>query len=78
MQRIVVTDDPDAAAAEIATSMGCTPREVVESPNYLIGSHLRIIDRLEQQRATMGISYITVVSRDAESFAPVVTALAGR
>ena len=42
----------------------------------LVGSVEQVVDKLERLRADLGISHYVV--RDAEQFAPVVAALAGR
>jgi len=42
----------------------------------LLGSLEQIVDKLERLRQDVGISHVVV--RDAEGFAPVVAALAGR
>ena len=78
VQRVVVTDDIDETAAQIAVTVQATPEQVLNSPNFLIGDVARIVDRLQEQRDATGISYLTVVSANADAFAPVVSALAGR
>jgi probable F420-dependent oxidoreductase len=78
VQQVIVTDDVEHAAAAAAARVHATPEEVLASPNYLIGDTARIVDRLEELRQATGVSYVTVVSRDAEAFAPVVATLAGR
>lgn len=47
-----------------------------ETPFILAGSVEQVIDKVERLRAELGISHYVV--RDAEGFAPVVAALAGR
>jgi probable F420-dependent oxidoreductase len=49
---------------------------VVETPFLLIGSVEAVVDKLERLRQDVGISHFVI--RDAEGFAPVVAALAGR
>lgn len=46
------------------------------SPFLLAGSPAQIIDKLERQRDQLGISHYVI--RDAEGFAPIVEALAGK
>ena len=66
----------DDLAAEAAERLDLD-REVIEhTPFVLIGSVEAIVDKLERQRADLGIS--PVVVRDPDGFAPVVAALAGR
>jgi alkanesulfonate monooxygenase SsuD/methylene tetrahydromethanopterin reductase-like flavin-dependent oxidoreductase (luciferase family) len=66
-------DDQIAATAErfeIATD------QVADTPFVLLGSVEQVVDKLERLRADVGISHYVI--RDAEAFAPVVAALAGR
>jgi probable F420-dependent oxidoreductase len=49
---------------------------IEQTPFLLIGSLEQIVDKLERLRDDVGISHVVV--RDAEGFAPVVAALAGR
>ena len=66
-------DDRIAATAErfeIATD------QVTDTPFVLLGSVEQVVDKLERLRADIGISHYVI--RDAEAFAPVVAALAGR
>ena len=50
--------------------------QVEHTPFLLIGSVEQVVDKLERLRDDVGISHYVI--RDAESFAPVVDALAGR
>lgn len=75
---VVVTDDPRAAAEEIALPQGLTPEHVLASPYYFVGSIDGIVERLVSLRERYGVSYYTVFPRDVEAFAPVVAQLAGR
>ena len=52
------------------------PIKSTHTPFLLIGSVEQIVDKLERLRDDVGISHYVI--RDAESFAPVVAALAGR
>jgi len=49
---------------------------IEQTPFLLLGSLEQIVDKLERLRQDVGISHVVV--RDAEGFAPVVAALAGR
>ena len=71
-----VGDGADAAAATMAGRFGGSADLVAETPFALVGSVDQIVDKLERLRADVGISHYVV--RDAEGFAPVVAALAGR
>ena len=65
-------DELDAMAERFQVS-----RELIdETPFVLIGSVEQIVDKLECLRSDVGISHFEV--REAEGFAPVVAALAGR
>jgi hypothetical protein len=72
-----VTDDPRAAAEELARASGVTPEHVLASPYYLVGSIDGIVERLVTLREQYGVSYYSVFPRDVEAFAPVVARLAG-
>jgi probable F420-dependent oxidoreductase len=76
--RAIVTDRPEVAALEVGRSYGLTPRQVLASPDFLIGSADAIVARLQERRERFGISYLEVDARDAASFAPVVARLAGQ
>jgi probable F420-dependent oxidoreductase len=76
--RAIVSDRPDAAAADIARNYGLTPEQVLASPDFLIGNVEEIVARLQERRERFGISYFEVDARDAEGFAPVVARLAGQ
>ena len=53
-----------------------TAELVAETPFMFYGSLEQVVDKLERLREDVGISHYVV--RDAEQFAPVVAALAGR
>ncbi|MEP7115339.1 MAG: TIGR03621 family F420-dependent LLM class oxidoreductase [Ilumatobacteraceae bacterium] len=52
------------------------PAVIADTPFLLMGSVEAVVDKLERLRRDIGISHVVV--RDAEAFAPVVDALAGR
>jgi probable F420-dependent oxidoreductase len=68
----------DAIAQQMAGRFRVTPQEVLNSMNVLVGTSSQIIDRLQEQRATLGVSCIEVLEGDMESFAPIVAELNGR
>ena len=74
---VAVRDDPTDAVAAMATRFAVTPKQLREHPHALLGSVSEICDQLEARREGMGISYVTVASRNMEEFAPVVARLAG-
>jgi hypothetical protein len=73
-----VTDHPQQTAERIAPRYGLTRKEVLESPQFLVGSVEGIVEELERRRETYGVSYV-IFGRDThEAMAPVVARLAGR
>lgn len=76
VQVIHIGDGAEAALADTAAALGVDESLVAETPFVLIGSVEQVVDELERRRQALGISHLVV--RDAEGFAPVVTALSGR
>ncbi len=81
---VAVTDDRPAAAEAVvrhhaygADAEGLTVNQVLESPDYLLGTVDQITEQLKTQRSRYGISRVTVYQEDLETFAPVVERLAG-
>jgi probable F420-dependent oxidoreductase len=74
---VAVRDDPTDAVAAMASRFGVTPQQLQEHPHALLGSVNEICDKLLDRRDRLGISYVTVASRNMEEFAPVVARLAG-
>lgn len=76
---IRVTDDPAAAAVEIASTRArpTTPEQIFASPYYLIGTESQIEDRLQELRQRFGVSYVSFFPKDVDSVAPIVARLAG-
>jgi probable F420-dependent oxidoreductase len=72
-----VTDDRDAAVEQIAGFVQVDPSMVLESPFVLIGTPTQIVEDLLRRRERWGFSYVIVGADDVESFAPVVSELAG-
>ena len=62
--------------AAIAERFEIAADQVEHTPFLLIGSVEQVVDKLERLRNDVGISHYVI--RDAEGFAPVVAALAGR
>ncbi len=76
---VEITDDARAVLEKAAPGLrDADPRKLAEHPNVLVGSIGELVDRLEQRRERLGLSYISVNGKDAEAFAPVVAQLAGR
>jgi probable F420-dependent oxidoreductase len=79
VQRVIITDDRDAAAAEVAAHLpGLTPADVIGTPFILVGSVDEIVDELVERRERLGFSYYTVFEHGRDAFAPGVARLAGR
>jgi probable F420-dependent oxidoreductase len=70
----VAADAP--TAGDLADRFGLPESVVIDTPFALFGSLEQVVDKIERQRDTLGISHYVV--RDADGFAPVVDALAGR
>lgn len=76
VQLVSITDGGDARLAELAEQSELPADLLSETPFALIGSVAQVVDKLERLRDELGISHVVV--RDADAFAPVVDALAGR
>jgi probable F420-dependent oxidoreductase len=76
VQLVSITDGGDARLTELADEWELPADLLRETPFALIGSIAQVIDKLERLREELGISHVVV--RDADAFAPVVDALAGR
>lgn len=64
------------SVSELASRFELDEAVVPDSPFILAGTVEQLVDKLERVRERTGISHYVI--RDAEGFAPVVTALAGR
>lgn len=73
--KVVVTDHPASAAAQLAGTHGATAEQILASPYYLLGSVAKITEDLVALREQFGFSYFS--TSDAEALAPVVARLAG-
>jgi probable F420-dependent oxidoreductase len=74
---IEITDDRAGVAARIAAQHGTTPREVLASPQVLIGTVDQMVEDLRERRELFGFSYIVVTEPNLDRLAPVVARLAG-
>ena len=75
---VVVTDDRRGATAERAAAWGCTPEQLLDTINVLIGSVECIVEQVQMWRERFGISYIAVPGgENIDALAPVVERLAG-
>jgi probable F420-dependent oxidoreductase len=76
VQRVVTTDDREAAANELRPhAPHLTSERLLELPTLLIGTVKEIADQVRAHRERFGITYITVLEPDLESFAPVIEML---
>jgi probable F420-dependent oxidoreductase len=73
VQAVVVTDDRQGAAQELAQRLGLRESDVLSTPFLCVGTHEEIAQHLQACRARWAISYFTV--RDIDAFAPVITLL---
>lgn len=61
IQAVVVTDEPQQAAAELAATIGgVSPVDLLDSPFVLIGTHEQMAESLVQRQQRFGVSYWTV------------------
>jgi probable F420-dependent oxidoreductase len=61
IQFVVVTDDRDAAATELAAVFGgISPESLLDSPFVLIGTHEQMAESLVERQQRFGVSYWTV------------------
>ena len=76
LQRVIVTDDRRAAAAELTQRWtALTVDDVLESPFVLLGSVDEMVAQLQAQRQRWGISYYVVQEPYAAALAPTVARL---
>jgi probable F420-dependent oxidoreductase len=79
VQRVIVTDDRQAVAEQIAQRVaGTSAADILDSPFFLLGTEDQVAAQLLALRESLGISYITVFEHSMEPLAPVVARFAGR
>jgi probable F420-dependent oxidoreductase len=76
--RTEVTDHRAGAVDQLAAQLRLTPSQIDASTSFLLGSVEAIVDRLQERRERLGISYIMIFDRVMDAFAPVVARLAGK
>jgi probable F420-dependent oxidoreductase len=74
---VEVTTDRTAGLDRAAAVVGMSPAGADASPHVLVGTHEEMVERLRQRRAELGFSYVCLSADHADTFAPVVAALAG-
>ena len=61
IQAVVITDDRQQAAGDLAATIGgVSPAELLESPFVLLGTHELMAEQLAQRQQRFGVSYWTV------------------
>jgi probable F420-dependent oxidoreductase len=73
-----VTDRQREAAEAMGRPLGMSAEEMLAFPHALIGSVDYICEELERRREMYGFSYVSVLDRCIDGFAPVVARLTGR
>lgn len=75
--RAIVTDHPEAVRERVAGEFGLSPREVAESPHFVIGASTEIADELRRRREKWGVTYYSVAhDEDQLAFGRVIDQLA--
>jgi probable F420-dependent oxidoreductase len=79
LARVVVTDRPREAVADMATHLGLTEEQVRGSASILIGSVESLVELLQERRERLGISYGVAFQQAAleGGFSRVVARLSG-
>ena len=75
---VVPTEDRHAVVRERAQMFGIAERDLLDSPQWLIGSPAEMVDDLLRRRDELGISYVIFFDDMAERMAPIVEELAGK
>ena len=74
---VMVTDDAEGLARQMAPAFGIDPADALHVPLALAGTLDEMAEELEWRRAEYGISYWSIESDAWETLAPVVSKLAG-
>jgi probable F420-dependent oxidoreductase len=72
-----VTEDREDCAHRLASSLGVTALDILDSPQFLVGTVEEIVDDLIARRERLGLSYIVLRPEAAKPMAPVVQRLTG-
>jgi probable F420-dependent oxidoreductase len=75
VQAVVVTEDRESVAEDIATRYAMASSDVLATPFLCLGTHQEISDHLLECRQRWGIEYYTV--RAIDEFEPVIASLRG-
>ncbi|MEU5940341.1 TIGR03621 family F420-dependent LLM class oxidoreductase [Micromonospora sp. NPDC047548] len=76
VQRVVVTDDAEAAAAQHARDVGLTVAELLATPFVLIGTSDEIVAAVAEHQRRWGVTRFVVRKDALEPLAPVLARLA--
>jgi probable F420-dependent oxidoreductase len=72
---VIPTNESEQVARRIAQNAQVSPEEVRSALSFAIGTHEQIAETLWKRRERYGISYIIVLDKDRETFAPIITLL---
>ena len=76
---VEITEEVDATLRRVAPTLRNADPEILRThPNVLVGPVESIVDQLEENRASLGVNYVTVPQGVIDDFAPVVSLLAGK
>ena len=73
----VVTDSREELVESMASGVGLSAAEALESPLALVGTTDQIIETIRERRERFGFSYTVIGQAEVDDFAPVVAELAG-
>ncbi len=73
---VVVTDQRQRAAEQLASMWGTTAEQVLDSVHFLVGTVDHMVEQVQMWREHFGISYILVLPEYMDALAPVVARLA--
>ncbi|MGE3910261.1 MAG: LLM class F420-dependent oxidoreductase [Chloroflexota bacterium] len=78
VQRVIVTDDAQGVAADLAAQFASvSAQDILETPYLLIGTVDEMVAALQARRERWGISYFVTHEPYLDALAPVVAHLAG-
>lgn len=75
--RTEVTDDVVEARVRHAAELRLSPRQLIDSPHFLIGTAGQLADDVRRHREQLGVSYYVISANGAASLAPVVQETTG-
>ncbi len=60
VQQVTITNDAEAAVAELSNETGTSSRDLLASPFLLVGTHQEILDKTEELGRRWGITHFVV------------------